>query len=154
MSFTQAFGYQLYIADAASATDAHPTTATGLSELLNCTDSGIHIKSKTVEVIDYSSSGGFAKSVVTGQSYELQVSANLDPTDDAYQLLKEASKGAVEGAYVKWYRLSPLAGGTTREAHAGIASVQGFKESIQAGGIAAVSFTLAGYDGFTYTPAT
>ncbi len=154
MSFTQAFGYQLYIADATSATDTHPTTSTGLKELLNCTDSGIHIKSKTVEVVDYSSSGGFAKSLVTGQSYELQVSVNIDPADEGYQLLKEASKNAVEGAYIKWYRLSPLAGGTTREAHAGIASVQDFKESIQAGGIAACTFTLAGYDGFTYTAAT
>ena len=154
MSFTQAFGYQLYIADAASATDTHPTSTTGMTELLNCTDSGINIKSKTVEVIDYSSDAGFAKSLVTGQSYEIHVSVNLDPSDDGYQLLKEASRTAVAGAYIRWYRLSPLAGGTTREAHAGIASVQNFKESIQAGGIASCTFTLAGYDSFTYTPAT
>ena len=154
MGFTQAFGYQLFIADATSARDTHPTASTGMTELLNCSDAGLVVKSKTQQVIDYSSNAGFAKSIVTGQSYELTVAVNLDPRDDGYQLLKEASRTAVEGSYIKWYRVSPLAGGTTAEIHSGIASVQDFKEAIQAGGIAACTFVLAGYDGFTYTPAT
>lgn len=154
MAFIQAFGYELFVGAATNANDAHPANTTGLTELLNATDAGIQINTQTTDVVTYDSTGGFAKSLATGQDYSISCSVVIDPNDSGYKLLKDAALGAVAGEFIKWYRLSPIGDGATRESHAGIAQVTGFSESIQAGGLATCSFTLKGFDAPTYTAAT
>ena len=141
-----AIGYRLWMADAASADDTHPTSSTGLTEILNLTNAGIESTTETQTVTDYSTSGGFSKAVATSQSYSIPMSMNLDTVDAGYKLLKD----------VKWYRESPDPGASvdTVEKHAGIGIITDFSESIEAGGIATVSFTLQGYGSLTYTEAT
>jgi hypothetical protein len=151
-----AIGYRLWMADATSADDTHPSSSTGLTEILNLTNAGIEGTTDTQEVIDYGTSGGFKKAVAVSQGYSIPMSMNLDTVDAGYQLLKDAALDAPTGQYVKWYRESPDPGATvdTVEKHAGIGQIIDFTESIEAGGIATVSFTLQGYGSYTYTAAT
>lgn len=156
MAFMSSVGYRLWLADAASADDTHPTSSTGLTEILNLTNAGIESTTETQTVTDYSTSGGFSKAVATSQSYSIPMSMNLDTVDAGYKLLKDAALDAPTGQYVKWYRESPDPGAsvTTVEKHAGIGIITDFSESIEAGGIATVSFTLQGYGSLSYTEAT
>jgi hypothetical protein len=151
-----AIGYRLWMADAASADDTHPTSSTNLTEILNLTNAGIEGSTSTETVIDYGTSGGFEKAVAVSQSYSIPMTMNLDTVDEGYKLLKDAALDAPTGQYVKWYRESPDPGASvaTVEKHAGIGIIADFSESIEAGGIATVSFTLQGYGSYTYTEAT
>jgi len=151
-----AIGYRLWMADAASADAAHPSSNSGLTEILNLTNAGIESTTETQTVTDYSTSGGFSKAVATSQSYSIPMSMNLDTVDAGYKLLKDAALDAPTGQYVKWYRESPDPGASvnTVEKHAGIGIITDFSESIEAGGIATVSFTLQGYGSLSYTEAT
>lgn len=155
MAFMSAIGYRLWMADATSADAAHPTSSTGLIEILNLTNAGIEGSTSTETVIDYGTSGGFEKAVAVSQSYSIPMSMNLDTVDPGYQLLKDAALDAPTGQYVKWYRESPDPGAsvTTVEKHAGIGIITDFSESIEAGGIATVSFSIQGYGSYSYTPA-
>lgn len=156
MAFMSSVGYRLWMADATSADAAHPSSSTGLTEILNLTNAGIEGSTDTQEVIDYSSTGGFKKAVAVSQGYSIPMSMNLDTVDAGYKLLKDAALDAPTGQYVKWYRESPDPGASvaTVEKHAGIGQIIDFSESIEAGGIATVSFTLQGYGAYTYTEAT
>jgi plastocyanin len=156
LAFMSAIGYRLWLANATSANDTHPTTSTGLSEILNLTNAGIEGTTETETVVDYATTGGFQKAVATSQSYSIPMSMNLDTVDAGYAVLKQAALDAPTGQYVKWYRESPDPGAsvTTVEKHAGIGIITDFSESIEAGGIATVSFTLQGYGAYTYTAAT
>ncbi len=155
MAFMSAIGYRLWMADAASADDAHPTSSTGLTEILNLTNAGIEGTTETQTVTDYATSGGFQKAVATSQGYSMQMVMNLDTVDAGYQLIKDAAMDAPTGQYVKWYRESPDPGASvsTVEKHAGIGIITDFSESIEAGGIATVSFSLQGYGSYSYTAA-
>ena len=156
MAFMASVGYRLWMADATSADAAHPTSSTGLTEILNLTNAGIEGTTETQTVTDYATSGGFQKVVATSQSYSIPMTMNLDTVDAGYKLLKDAAMDAPTGQYVKWYRESPDPGASvaTVEKHAGIGIITDFSESIEAGGIATVSFTLQGYGSYTYTEAT
>lgn len=156
MAFMSAIGYRLWLANATSANDTHPTSSTGLTEILNLTNAGIEGTTETETVVDYGTTGGFQKAVATSQSYSIPMSMNLDTVDPGYAVLKQAALDAPTGQYVKWYRESPDPGAsvTTVEKHAGIGIITDFSESIEAGGIATVSFTLQGYGAYTYTAAT
>ena len=156
MAFMSAIGYRLWIAAASTADDSHPTSSTSLTEILNLTNAGIEGSTESETVTDYGTTGGFTKSVATNQSYSIPATMNLDTVDAGYLLLKANALAAPTGDYIKWYRESPDPGAsvTTVEKHAGIAIVADFQESIEAGGIATVSFTLQGYGAYTYTAAT
>lgn len=156
MAFMSAIGYRLWMANATSANDSHPTSSTGLTEILNLTNAPIEGSTDTQEVIDYGTTGGFKKAVAVSQGYSVPMSMNLDTVDAGYLLLKAAARNAPTGQYVKWYRESPDPGASvaTVEKHAGIGIITDFSESIEAGGIATVSFTLQGYGSYTHTAAT
>jgi len=143
------------MANATTADDTHPSSSTGLTEILNLTNAGIEGTTETQTVTDYSTTGGYQKAVATSQSYSLPMVMNLDTLDDGYLLLKSAAADAPSGQYVKWYRESPDQGGSvgTVEKHAGIGLITDFSESIEAGGISTVSFTLQGYGSLTHTAA-
>lgn len=151
-----AIGYRLWMANATSASDSHPTSSSNLTEILNLTNAGIEGSTDTQEVIDYGTTGGFKKAVAVSQGYSVPMSMNLDTVDAGYLLLKAAARNAPTGQFVKWYRESPDPGASvaTVEKHAGIGIITDFSESIEAGGIATVSFTLQGYGSYTHTAAT
>jgi hypothetical protein len=155
LAFYSAIGYRLWLANATTADDTHPTSSSGLTEILNLTNAGIEGTTETQTVTDYGTTGGFQKAVATSQSYSIPMSMNLDTLDDGYKLLKDAALAAPTGQYVKWYRESPTQGGSvgTVEKHAGIGMITDFSESIEAGGISTVSFTLQGYGAYTLTKA-
>jgi hypothetical protein len=156
MAFMSAIGYRLWIANATTADDTHPSASTGLTEILNLTNAGIEGTTETQTVTDYGTTGGFQKAVATSQSYSIPMAMNLDTVDDGYKLLKDSALAAPTGQYIKWYRESPDPGAAvdTVEKHAGIGIITDFSESIEAGGIATVSFTLQGYGSYTLTKAT
>jgi hypothetical protein len=156
MAFMSAIGYRLWMANATSASDTHPSSSTSLTEILNLTNAGIEGTTETQTVTDYGTTGGFQKAVATSQSYSIPMSMNLDTVDAGYKFLKDAALAAPTGQYVKWYRESPDPGASvaTVEKHAGIGIITDFSESIEVGGIATCSFTLQGYGAYTLTKAT
>lgn len=145
-SFFAAFNYRFWVKLATTAATA-PTSASGMQEVLSLDNAGIQISSNTVDVLDYGSSFGFSASLVTGQSYTIPMSMNLNLKDPGYLVLKEASLEAVQGTTVQWYRTSPSIdpNETDYEVHAGVAFVSDFSEDITAGNVAKVNFTLTGY---------
>ena len=156
MAFMSAIGYRLWIANASTADDTHPTSNSGLTEILNLTNAGLEGSTETQQVTDYGTTGGFQKAVATSQSYSIPMTMNLDQIDSGYLLLKDAARTAPSGQYVKWYRETPDPGAavTTVEKHAGLGLITDFSEAIEAGSIATVSFTLLGYGSYTLTDAT
>jgi len=151
-AFFTALGYRFWVKTGSTASTA-PTTSTGMTEVLSLDNAGIQGASDKTDVLDYGSTAGYKASVVTGQSYTIPCEMNLSLTDPGYLLLKEAAMYAAEGYLVEWYRESPVPAGYTAEKHAGVAYVTDFSESIQAGNVAKVSFTLTGYGAFSWTPA-
>ena len=165
MSFFAAFGYKTYIAEGDTCSDV-PTASTSMTEVKNLTNFAIQSTSDTedVQTYDYdsSTSGGWAASVVTGNSYTVDCTLNIDMTDAGYLILKKAALESATGTTVEWYRESPTPAGdcdtgaviSTPEKHAGVAFVTNFSEDIQAGNVAAVTFTLTGLKAYTWTKAT
>lgn len=153
-AFFNALGYRMYV-KAGTTASAVPSSSTGMTEVLSLTNSGIQSSSDTTDVLDYGSTQGFKASLVTGQSYTIPCSMNLDLNDAGYKVLKQAALDAASGVTVQWYRESPEMSSTgSPEVHAGVAFVTDFSEDIQAGNVAAVSFTLSGYGAYTWTAET
>ena len=162
MSFYAAFGYKTYVKLGDTCSTA-PTDSTGMTEVKNLTNFGIQTSSDSEDVKTYDdSAGGWSAAVVTGQSYTVDCTLNIDMTDPGYLLLKEASLEAAVGTTVEWFRESPTPSGdcnsglpiTGAETHAGVAYVTDFSEDIQAGNVAAVTFTLTGINKVEWTAAT
>jgi hypothetical protein len=152
-AFFAAFGYELWVATGTTASTA-PTSTAGLTRIFSLDNAGIQSTSDTVDVIDYGSDGGFKANLVTGNSYTISCSMNLDVTDAGYALLKNAALTAGTGTTLRWFRLTPVTDGSsdTAEAHAGVAFVTNFSEDITAGNVAKVTFDLAGYGAYTFVP--
>lgn len=153
-AFFAALGYKFFV-KAGTTASTIPTASSGMTEVLSLTNAGIQGSSDATDVIDYGSTQGFKASLVTGQSYTIPCSMNLDVRDAGYKILKQAALDAATGVTVQWYRETPE--GTTTgepEKHAGVAFVTDFSEDIQAGNVAAVSFTLTGYGAYTWTAET
>ena len=165
MSFFAAFGYKTYIAEGDTCSEV-PTSSASMTEVKNLTNFAIQSSSDTedVQTYDYDSSvaGGWSASVVTGNSYTVDCTLNIDMTDAGYQLLKKAALESATGTTVEWFRESPKPAGdcdtgaiiSGAETHAGVAYVTNFSEDIQAGNVAAVTFTLTGLKAYVWTAAT
>lgn len=154
MGFFTALNYKFYV-KAGTTSSTVPTASSGLTEVLNLTNAGIQGQSDTQDVLDYSSALGFKKSLVTGQSYTIPMTMNLDLNDAGYKILRDAADKAATGVTVEWLRESPEMSATGNpETCAGVAFVTGFQEAIAAGNVATVSFTLSGYGGYTWTAET
>lgn len=153
-AFFAALGFKFYV-KAGTTASAIPSSSTGMTEVLSLTNAGIQGSSDTTDVIDYGSSQGYKASLVTGQSYTIPCSMNLDLNDAGYKVLKQAALDAATGVTVQWYRESPEMSATGNpEVHAGVAFVTDFSEDIQAGNVATVSFTLTGYGAYNWTAET
>lgn len=162
MSFYAAFGYKTYLKEG-DACSMPPTDATGMTEVKNLTNFAIQTSSDTEDVKTYDdSAGGWSAAICTGQSYTVDCTLNIDMLDAGYLLLKKASLEAATGVTVEWFRESPKPAGdcetgeqiANAETHAGVAYVTDFSEDIQAGNVAAVSFTLNGLQNPVWTAAT
>jgi len=152
-AFFAALGYNLYVKAGTTASTA-PTASAGMTQVLGLQNAGIQGSSDTTDVLDYDSSLGFKKALVTGQSYSIPCTMNLDLNDAGYQLLKDAARNATTKT-VEWYRESPeMTAAGNPEKHAGVAFVTDFSEDIQAGNVAQVSFTLTGYGAYTWVAET
>jgi hypothetical protein len=153
-AFFAALGYKFYV-KAGTTASATPSSSAGMTEVLSLTNAGIQGSSDSTDVLDYGSTQGFKASLVTGQSYTIPCSMNLDLNDAGYAVLKQAALDAATGVTVQWYRESPEMSSTGNpEKHAGVAFVTDFSEDIQAGNVATVSFTLTGYGAYTWTAET
>lgn len=152
-AFFTALDYKFYVKAGTTASTA-PSASTGLTEVKSLTNAGIQTATDTVDVIDYGSPQGFKASIVTGQSYSIPMTMNLDLRDAGYAILKDAALNATTKT-VEWYRESPEMTSTgAPEKHAGVAFVTNFSESIEAGNIAQVNFELAGYGAYTWNAET
>lgn len=153
MGYYAALGYKLYV-KAGTTASTNPTSSTGLTLVGNLADAPINGTSDTTDVLDYNSSQGFKKSVVTGMGYTLPCNMNLDLNDAAYAVLKDAFLNATTKT-VEWFRESPEMSSTgSPEYHSGVAFVTDFQESIAAGSVATVTFTLTGYGSPTWVAET
>lgn len=154
MGYFNALGYKLFV-KAGTTSSTVPTSSSGMTEVLSLTDSPVQGSSQTQEVLDYGSSLGFTNSIVTRASYQIPCQMNLDLNDAGYAVLKQAFLDAASGVTVQWYRESPEMSSTGNpEKHAGVAFVTNFQESIAAGNVATVSFTLQGYGSPSWTAET
>ncbi len=151
-AFFAAFGYKLFVKAGTSAS-AIPSSSSGLTRILSVDNAGIQGTSDSTAVLDYDSDFGFQANLITGQSYTIPCSMNLDVTDAGYQILKEAALEAASGTLVQWFRETPVTDGSndTPEYHAGLAQVGSFSEDIVAGNIAKVSFDLIGFGAYEWS---
>lgn len=153
-NYFAALAYELYVAaGTASSTAPVLADAATLTQVLSVENAGIQGSSDTQKVLDYGSELGYGAQLVTGQSYTVPVSMNLDLTDAGYAIFKSAGLNAAAGVCVKWLRISPVTDGSADdpEWHSGVAIVSNFREEIQAGNIAKVSFDLLGIGAPTWT---
>jgi plastocyanin len=80
---------------------------------------------------------------------------NLNLNDAGYLVLKNAALNAASGTTVEWYRESPeMSTLGDPEYHSGVAWVTDFSESIAAGNVAQVTFTLTGYGSYSWSAET
>jgi hypothetical protein len=153
-AFFAALGYRMFVKAGTTASTA-PTASTGMTEVLSLTNAGIQGSSTTTDVLDYGSTQGFNASLVTGQSYTLPCTMNINLNDAGYKILKQAALDAAMGTTVEWYRESPEMSSTgAPEYHSGVAFVTDFSEDITAGNVASVSFTLTGYGAYVWSAET
>lgn len=153
-AFFAALGYRFYV-KAGTTASTSPTASTGMTEVLSLTNAGIQGASTTTDVLDYGSTQGFNASLVTGQSYTVPCTMNLNLNDAGYKILKQAALDAAMGTTVEWYRESPEMSSTgAPEYHSGVAFVTDFSEDITAGNVASVSFTLTGYGAYVWSAET
>lgn len=153
-AFFNSLGYRLFV-KAGTTASTNPTSSTGMTEVLSLSNAGIQSSSQTQDIQDYGSALGYTASVVTTQSYTIPCEMNLNLSDEGYLVLKEAAMNAAGGVAVEWYRESPEMSTTgDPEYHSGVAFVTDFSESIAAGNVATVSFTLSGYGAYTWSAET
>jgi hypothetical protein len=150
-AFFAALGYKLFVKLGTTASTT-PTSSSGMTRVLSLDNAGIQGTSDSTAVLDYDSEFGFQANLITGQSYTIPCSMNLDVTDEGYQILKQAALEAATGTLVEWYRETPVTDGSgdDPETHAGLAQVGSFSEDIVAGNIAKVSFDLIGYGAYDW----
>lgn len=153
-AFFNSLGYRFFV-KAGTTASTNPTASTGMTEVLSLTNAGIQGTSQTQEVQDYGSTMGFVASLVTTQSYSIPAEMNLNLNDPGYIILKTAAMNAASGSTVEWFRESPEMSGTGNpEYHSGVAFVTDFSESIAAGNVATISFTLSGYGSYSWSAET
>ena len=110
-AFFAAFNYKLYV-ELGTSSSTIPTSDAGMTRVLSLDNAGIQATSDSTAVLDYDSEFGFQANLITGQSYTIPCSMNLDVTDAGYQTLKQAALEATSGTLVTWYRETPVTDGS------------------------------------------
>lgn len=146
--------YELYVGLGTTASSA-PTSTSGLTQVLSLTNASIDGSTDSTDApLDYASEYGWKNPLMTNIGWSVPASMNIALGDPGYKLLKQAWLGGAAGTALRLYRVSPVKDGSGDDAeiHAGIAFVEGFQESIQAGDVATVSFTFRGYGSLLWYP--
>ena len=146
MGFFVAYDYRLWVKLGTTAS-AIPTSRSTMTEIINIDNVGITSNSDTVNAIDYATEAGFAKQLVSGNSWSMPFSMNMDVTSAGYKLMERAFLQSADGVCLQIWRESPVTDGSSDDPEivAGIVQVSGLSEDIQAGNVAKVSGTLNGY---------
>lgn len=153
-AFFNSLGYKFYV-KAGTTASTYPTSSSGLTEVLSLTEASIQGTTQTQDVLDYGSTLGFTASIVQQQGYTIPMQMNLNLNDAGYIILKNAALNAATGTTVEWYRESPEMSTTgSPEYHSGVAWVTDFSESIAAGNVAQITFTLTGYGAYHWSAET
>jgi hypothetical protein len=154
MGLFVAFDYRFWV-KAGTTSSTAPSDSTNMTEVLNLSDAPVQGQTDTSPALDYGTGLGFKKQLATAQSYSIPMRLNLDLRDAGYKLLRQAGLDATSGVTVQWYRESPeMTSAGNPEKCAGVAQVTNFQETIAAGTVAQVSFTLLGYGAYTWTAET
>jgi hypothetical protein len=138
--------YELYVGLGTTSSTA-PTSTAGLTQVLSLTNASIDGSTDSTDApLDYSSEYGWKSPLMTNIGWSVPASINLSLGDPGYRILKSAWLNGAAGTALKVYRKSPVKDGSgdNAEIHSGIAFVEGFQESIQAGDVATISFTFRG----------
>lgn len=146
--------FELWVGLGTTASTA-PVSTSGLTQILSLTNASIDGSTDSTDApLDYSSEYGWKNPLMTNVGWSVPASMNLSLGDAGYKLLKSAWLSGAAGTALKVYRISPVKDGSgdDAEVHSGIAFVEGFQESIQAGDVATVSFTLRGYGQLLWYP--
>ena len=149
-----ALDYELYVGLGTTASSA-PTSTSGLTQVLSLTNASIDGSTDSTDApLDYSSEYGWKNPLMTNIGWSVPAGMNIALGDAGYKLLKQAWLGGAAGTALRLYRVSPVKDGSGDDAeiHSGIAFVEGFQESIQAGDVATVSFTFRGYGSLLWYP--
>jgi hypothetical protein len=149
-----ALDYELYVGLGTTASTA-PTSTAGLTQILSLTNASIDGSTDSTDApLDYSSEYGWKNPLMTNIGWSVPASMNLSLGDAGYRILKQAWLNGAAGTALKVYRVSPVKDGSGDDAeiHSGIAFVEGFQESIQAGDVATVSFTFRGTGALLWYP--
>lgn len=148
-----AYDYELWVALGTTAS-ATPTSTAGLTRIFSLSDASVKGSSQKTGATDYETGVGGRRDLITEIGYSIPCTMNIAVDDAGYKLLKQAWIEGATGTTLRWYRITPVKDGSgeASETHAGVAFVEGFDESVRAGEIATVSFTLAGFGGLTWVP--
>jgi len=158
-NFQVALGYKLYVKARTNPATALQSNTTGMTLLGAVSNAPINTTTDTQSAQAYDDELGFRKEIASGASWSIPVEMLLDQLDAGYAILKTAADGAVAGQYLEIRRESPIPAaavgntGAAGEIYRGVVTVTNFSESIDAGAIATVSFTMQGYGAYTYTAA-
>ena len=149
MGFFVAYDYRLWV-ELGTTASAIPTSRSTMTEIINIDNVGIASNSDTVNAIDYASEAGFAKQLVSGNSWSMPFSMNMDVTSAGYKLMERAFLQSANGVCLKMWRESPVTDGSSDDPEivAAIVQVSGLSEDIQAGNVAKVTGTLNGYGAY------
>lgn len=153
-SYFTALDFQLFVKLGTTASTA-PTSSSGMTEVLSLTNASIEGSSDTTDApLDYSSEYGWKTPLITGIGWSTPASMNLSLASEGYRIIKQAWLNGAAGTALEFYRKSPVKDGSgdNNEIHAGVCFVEGFQESIQAGDVATVSFTMRGYGQLMWYP--
>jgi len=147
------YDVELWVALGTTAS-ATPTSTAGLTRIFSLSDASVKGTSQKTGAIDYETGVSGRKDLITEIGYSIPCTMNISLADGGYKLLKQAWLEGAQGTTLRWYRISPVKDGSldSTETHAGVAFVEGFDESVRAGEIATVSFTLAGFGGLVWIP--
>lgn len=148
------FDYQLFV-KLGTTSSAAPTSSTGMTEVISLTNASMEGNSDVTDApLDYSSEYGWKVPLVTGIGWSTPAAMNLSLASEGYRIIKQAWLNGAKGTTLEVFRRSPVKDGSgdDNELHAGVCFVEGFQESIGAGEVATVSFTMRGYGQLMWYP--
>jgi hypothetical protein len=149
-----AFDYELFV-KLGTTSSAAPTSTSGMTEVISLTNASMEGSSDSTDApIDYSSEYGWKTPLITGIGWSTPAEMNLSLGSEGYRIIKRAWLNGASGTTLEVYRKSPVKDGSgdNPEFHAGVCFVEGFQESVQAGNVATVSFTMRGYGQLKWYP--
>lgn len=148
------FDYELFV-KLGTTSSAAPTSSAGMTEVISLTNASMEGSSDVTDApLDYSSEYGWKVPLVTGIGWSTPAAMNLNLSSEGYRIIKQAWLNGAKGSTLEVFRRSPVKDGSgdNNEISAGVCFVEGFQESVAAGDVAAVSFTMRGYGQLMWYP--